>query len=64
MHSANEILYLLTNAVVGKETEVKEVVAKRGEYVKGPDTGKYNIIYNESVEMVEVPIKISETDNN
>ncbi len=64
MHSANEILYLLTNAVVGKETEVKEVVTKRGEYVKVPDTGKYNIIYNESVEMVEVPIKISETDNN
>ncbi|UBV37276.1 hypothetical protein JGY88_12755 [Staphylococcus xylosus] len=55
---------MLTNAVVGKETEVKEVVTKRGEYVKVPDTGKYNIIYNESVEMVEVPIKISETDNN
>lgn len=61
VHSTNEILYLLTNAAVGKETEVKEVVTKRGEYVKNPDTGKYNIIYNESVEMVvEVPIKISD----
>ncbi|MGW7998265.1 hypothetical protein ACWEYQ_09925 [Staphylococcus xylosus] len=52
---------MLTNEAVGKETEVKEVVTKRGEYVKNPDTGKYNIIYNESVEMVvEVPIKISD----
>lgn len=58
--SANEILHLLSNAAVGEETEIKEVVTKRGEYVKNPDTGKYNIIYNESVEMVEVPIKISE----
>lgn len=39
---------------------MKEVVTKRGEYVKNPDTGKYNIIYNESVEMIEVPIKISD----
>ncbi|UXS59930.1 terminase small subunit [Staphylococcus ureilyticus] len=58
--SANEILHLLSNAAVGEETEMKEVVTKRGEYVKNPDTGKYNIIYNESVEMVEVPIKISD----
>lgn len=60
MLSANEILHLLSNAAVGEETEMKEVVTKRGEYVKNPDTGKYNIIYNESVEMVEVPIKISD----
>ncbi|SRR5699024_1366046 len=58
--SANEILHLLSNAAVGEETEMKEVVTKRGEYVKNPGTGKYNIIYNESVEMVEVPIKISD----
>ena len=57
--SVNEILHLLSNAAVGEETKLKEVVTKRGEYVKNPDTGKYNIRYNESVEMVEVPIKIS-----
>lgn len=39
---------------------MKEVVTKRGEYVKNSDTGKYNIIYNESVEMIEVPIKVSD----
>lgn len=58
--SGNEILHLLSNAAVGEETELKEIVTKRGEYVKNPDTGKYNIIYNESVEMVGVPIKISD----
>lgn len=58
--SANEMLHLLSNAALGEETEVKEVVTKRGEYVQNLDTGKYNINYNESVEMVEVPIKISD----
>ncbi|WP_437750402.1 MULTISPECIES: hypothetical protein [Staphylococcus] len=33
---------------------------KRGKYVTYPDEGKYNIICNESAEMVEVPIKISD----
>ncbi|MDW8797236.1 terminase small subunit [Staphylococcus pseudoxylosus] len=60
VHAENEILYILSNAAVGEETEIKEVVTKRGEYIKNPDTGKYNIIYNESVEMIEVPIKISD----
>lgn len=60
VHAENEILYLLTNAAVGKETEMKEVVTICGEYVKNPNTSKYNIIYNESVEMIEVLIKISD----
>lgn len=50
----------MSNAAVGEETELKEVVTKRDEYVKNPDTGKYKIIYNECVEMVELPIKIGD----
>ena len=43
--SAKELLYLLTQAAVGDETET---------------TGRMNLVYNEHVETVEVPIKPSD----
>ncbi|BBN30632.1 bacteriophage terminase small subunit [Staphylococcus aureus] len=50
----------LTNAEVGDETETKEVVVKRGEYKENTQSGKVQLIYNEHVELIEVPIKHSD----
>ncbi|CCE58216.1 phage terminase (fragment), partial [Staphylococcus argenteus] len=50
----------LTNAEVGDETETKEVVVKRGEYKENTQSGKVQLIYNEHVELIEVPIKLSD----
>ncbi|MDY3696928.1 MAG: terminase small subunit [Staphylococcus hyicus] len=58
--TTKELLHLLTNAAVGDETETKEVVVKRKSFEKNPDTGRMNLVYNEHVELVEVPIKPSD----
>ena len=39
-------------------SEVREVVVKRGEFQRNPDTDRMNLVYNEHVEMVEVPISL------
>ncbi|HHB0275559.1 TPA: terminase small subunit [Staphylococcus aureus] len=57
--SAKEVLYLLTQAAVGDETETKEAVVKKGTFERNPDSGRMNLVYNEHVETVEVPIKPS-----
>lgn len=44
---------------MSEETEVKEVVVKKSSFEKNPDTGHMNLVYNEHVELVEVPIKAS-----
>lgn len=58
--TAKELLHLLTNAAVGDETETKEVVVKRSSFERNPDTQRLNLVYNEHVELVEVPIKPSD----
>lgn len=58
--SAKETLYLLTQSAIGDETETKEVVVKKSSFEKNPDTGRMNLVYNEHVETVEVPIKPSD----
>ncbi|MEB7812885.1 terminase small subunit [Staphylococcus xylosus] len=58
--SAKETLYLLTQSAIGDETETKEVVVKKSSFEKNPDTGRMNLVYNEYVETVEVPIKPSD----
>ncbi|WP_370672130.1 terminase small subunit [Staphylococcus agnetis] len=58
--SAKELLHLLTNAAVGDETETKEAVVKGSSFEKNPGTGRMNLVYNEHVELVEVPIKPSD----
>ena len=58
--SAKEILYLLTKSAIGDETETKEVVVKKGTFQRNPDTGRMNLVYNEHVETVDVPIKPSD----
>ncbi|AXV43294.1 MULTISPECIES: terminase small subunit [Staphylococcus] len=58
--STKETLYLLTQSAIGDETETKEVVVKKSSFEKNPDTGRMNLVYNEHVELVDVPIKVSD----
>lgn len=58
--SAKELLYLLTQVAVGDETETKEAVVKKGTFERNPDSGRMNLVYNEHVETVEIPIKPSD----
>ncbi|MGF0029326.1 terminase small subunit [Staphylococcus pasteuri] len=58
--SAKELLYLLTQSAIGDETDTREVVVKKSSYERNPDTGRMNLVYNEHVETVEVPIKPSD----
>ncbi|PNZ10954.1 terminase small subunit [Staphylococcus simiae] len=58
--SAKETLYLLTQSAIGDEMETKEVVVKRSSFERNPDTGRMNLVYNEHVETVDVPIKPSD----
>lgn len=57
--TAKETLYLLTKSAVGDETETKEFVVKKSSFERNIDTGRMNLVYNEHVETVEVPIKPS-----
>lgn len=57
--TAKETLYLLTKSAVGDETETKEFVVKKSSFERNLDTGRMNLVYNERVETVEVPIKPS-----
>lgn len=58
--TANELLHILTNVAIGDEIGIREVVVKRGEFQRNPDTDRMNLVYNEHVEQVEVPIKASD----
>lgn len=53
-------MYLMSRTAIGEETETREVVVKRGEYVRNPDTNRMNVIYNEHVETIDVLAKISD----
>ena len=57
--TAKDTLYLLTKSAVGDETETKEFVVKKSSFERNLDTGRMNLVYNEHVETVEVPIKPS-----
>lgn len=58
--SAKELLHILTNAAIGDETDIREVVVKRGVFQRNPDTDRMNLVYNEHVEQAEVPIKAND----
>ncbi|MCE5734323.1 hypothetical protein JL785_07475 [Staphylococcus pseudintermedius] len=50
----------MSRTAIGEETETREVVVKRGEYVRNPDANRMNVIYNEHVETIDVLAKISD----
>ena len=57
---AKELLYLLIRAATGEEIESREMSVKKSNYEPNPDNECHSIIYNEHVEILEVPIKISD----
>lgn len=59
--SGKEVLYRLTKIARGETAEIDAVVAKKGEYIKHPDyDNKHVLVYNEHVEMISKPPKISD----
>lgn len=50
-------MYLMSRTAIGEETETREVVVKRGEYVRNPDTNRMNVIYNEHAETMMYQLK-------
>lgn len=58
--SAKEVLYRLTNTARGNTVEIEPVVTKKGDYKLNPSTEKYNLVYDESIELVKKPPKISD----
>lgn len=59
--SGKEVLYRLTKTARGETVEIDAVVAKTAEYIKHPDyENKHVLVYNEHIEMVKKPPKISD----
>lgn len=59
--SGKEVLYRLTRTARAETVEIEAVVAKSAEYIKHPDyKQKHVLVYNEHVEMIEKPPKISD----
>ncbi|HAR6070474.1 TPA: terminase small subunit [Staphylococcus pseudintermedius] len=58
--SGKEVLYRLTKTARGEHTEVEAIVTKTGDYKENPDTGKMQLVYDEEVQLVSKPPKISD----
>lgn len=58
--SGKEVLYRLTRTARAETAEIEPVVTKKGDYKLNPSTEKYNLVYDESVELVKKPPKISD----
>lgn len=59
--SGKEVLYRLTRTARAETVEIEAVVAKSAEYIKHPDyKQKHVLVYNEHIEMIEKPPKISD----
>lgn len=58
--SGKEVLYRLTRTARAETIEIEPVVTKKGDYKLNPSTKKYNLVYDESVELVKKPPKISD----
>lgn len=58
---AKEILYRLSKTARGETVEIDAVVVKNAEYIKHPSfENKHVLVYNEHIEVVEKPPKISD----
>ena len=58
--SGKEVLYRLTRTARAETIEIEPVVTKKGVYKINPTTDKHNLVYDEKVELVKKPPKISD----
>lgn len=58
--TGKEVLYRLTKTARGEHTEVEAIVTKTGDYKENPDTGRMQLVYDEEVQLVSKPPKISD----
>lgn len=58
--TGKEVLYRLTKTARGEHDEVEAVVTKTGDYKENPDSGKFQLVYDEHVQLVSRPPKVSD----
>lgn len=58
--SGKEVLYRLTRTARAETAEIEPIVTKKGTYKINPSTEKHNLVYDESIELVKKPPKISD----
>lgn len=58
--SGKEVLYRLTRTARAEHTEIEAMITKTGEYKENPDSGKMQLVYDENIQLVPRPPKISE----
>lgn len=57
---ANAVLYLLSRTAVGETMDTRAFVLRKGEFMENPTTKKSEIVYNDHIEKIEVPAKLSD----
>jgi len=58
--TGKEVLYRLTRTARAETVEIEPIVTKKGTYKINPSTEKHNLVYDESIELVKKPPKISD----
>lgn len=58
--TGKEVLYRLTRTARAEHTEVEAIITKTGDYKKNPNNGRMQLVYDERVQLVPKPPKISD----
>lgn len=58
--SGKEVLYHLTRTARAEHTEIEAMITKTGEYKKNPINGKMQLVYDENIQLVPRPPKVSD----
>ncbi|UXU59005.1 terminase small subunit [Staphylococcus agnetis] len=58
--TGKEVLYRLTKTAKAEHSELEAMVTKTGNYKENPNNGNYQLVYDEAVQLVSRPPKISD----
>lgn len=58
--SGKEVLYRLTRTARAEHTEIEVMITKTGEYKENPINGKMQLVYDENIQLVPRPPKVSD----
>lgn len=58
--SGKEVLYHLTRTARAEHTEIEAMITKTGEYKENPINGKMQLVYDENIQLVPRPPKVSD----
>ncbi|QDW82883.1 terminase small subunit [Staphylococcus chromogenes] len=58
--TGKEVLYRLTKTAKAEHSEVEAMITKTGNYKENPNNGNFQLVYDEAVQLVSRPPKISD----